>query len=138
MRRLRIGVGVVSRSVTRSKTVERSGRKEHPEHFTSSLEPHIMRSFTGPDGINWTVEVQSPGASNAMVVFRHPDGRTSQLDRYGWYINPGAESNDVTARLNRATVLDSLTDAQLQRLYRRSMPVSTSRAPSTAGPSGSR
>jgi len=97
-----------------------------------------MRSFTGPDGINWAVEVQSPGASNAMVVFRHPDGRTSQLDRYGWYINPGAESNDVTARLNRAMVLDSLTDAQLQRLYRRSMPVSTSRAPSTAGPSGSR
>ena len=97
-----------------------------------------MKTYKSPDGTTWSVDVMSPGSSNAMVVFRHPDGRTSQLDRYGWYINPGAESNDVTARLNRATVLDSLTDAQLQRLYRRSMPVSTSRAPSTAGPSGSR
>ena len=93
-----------------------------------------MRSFTGPDGTNWKVEVQSPGASNAMVLFRHPDARTSQLDRYAWYINAGAEANDVTARLNRGTVLDSLTDANLQRLYRRSMPVSTSRVAATAGP----
>jgi hypothetical protein len=97
-----------------------------------------MRSFTGPDGTNWTVEVQSPGASNAMVVFRHPDGRTSRRDRYAWYINKGAESHDVTARLNRAKVLDSLADADVHRLYRRSMPVSPSRGPSTAGSSGTR
>lgn len=97
-----------------------------------------MRSFTGPDGTKWKVEVQSPGASNAMVVFRHPDGRTSSRDRYAWYINSGAESHDVTARLNRGTVLDSLADSDVQRLYRRSMPVSTSRGPSTAGSSGTR
>ena len=56
-----------------------------------------MRSFTGPDGINWTVEVQSPGASNAMVVFRHPYGRTSRLDRYNWIISRSPESRSVTA-----------------------------------------
>jgi hypothetical protein len=97
-----------------------------------------MRSFTGPDGTNWKVEVQSPGASNAMVVFRHPDGRTSRRDRYAWYTNTGAEAQDVTARLNRRNVLDSLGDADVQRLYRRSMPVSPARGPSTAGSSGTR
>jgi hypothetical protein len=97
-----------------------------------------MRSFTGPDGTNWKVEVQSPGASNAMVVFRHPDGRTSQRDRYAWYINSGAEAHDVTARLKRASVLDSLADTDLQRLYRRSMPITASRPQVEAGPSGSR
>jgi hypothetical protein len=102
--------------------------------FTS----HAMRSFIGPDGTNWKVEVQSPGASNAMVVFRHPDGRTSQRDRYAWYINSGAEAQDVTARLKRAAVLDSLADADLQRLYRRSMPITASRPQVEAGPSGSR
>lgn len=95
-----------------------------------------MRSFTGPDGTNWKVEVQSPGSSNAMVVFRHPDGRTSRCDRYAWYINAGTESHDVTARLNRTTVLDSLGDADVQRLFRRSMPVSTSRGPAVANRGG--
>lgn len=96
-----------------------------------------MRSFTGPDGIPWRVEVQAPGASNAMVVFRHPDGRTTRLDRYAWHITRGPESQDVTARLNRRAVLDSLGDADIARLFRRSMPVSTAReapapAPDTA------
>jgi hypothetical protein len=97
-----------------------------------------MRSFTGPDGTTWKVEVTSPGASNAMVIFRHPDGRTSRRDRYAWYLNAGAEAHDVTARLNKRNVLDSLGDADVQRLYRRSMPVTPSQAPSTAGSSGTR
>jgi hypothetical protein len=92
-----------------------------------------MRSFTGPDGTAWRIDVRSPGASNAMVVFRHPDARTSGLDRYAWYISRGAEAHDVTARLNGKTVLDSLSDPDLARLFRRSMPVSTvRRAPTTA------
>jgi hypothetical protein len=62
-----------------------------------------------------------------MVVFRHPDGRTARLDRYAWYITRGAEAQDVTARLDRRAVLDSLGDADVQRLFRRSMPVSTDR-----------
>ena len=86
-----------------------------------------IRSFTGPDGTNWKVEIQSPGSSNAMVLFRNPDGRSSSLDRYAWYITRGAEAHDVTARLNRQSVLDSLGDADLQRLFRRSMAVSTDR-----------
>jgi hypothetical protein len=76
------------------------------------------------------VEVQTPGSSNATVVFRHPDHRTTRLDRYAWYINRGAESQDVTARLDKKSVLQSLGESDLQRLYRRSMPVSATRAPS--------
>lgn len=86
-----------------------------------------IRSFTGPDGTPWKVEIQSPGSSNAMVLFRHPDGRTTRLDRYAWYITRGAEAHDVTARLDKRTVLDSLGDADVERLFRRSMPVSTDR-----------
>ena len=86
-----------------------------------------MRSFTGPDGTEWKVDVQSPGSSNAMVLFRHQDGRTARLDRYAWYISRGAEAHDVTARLKTRAVLDSLSDADVSRLFRRSMPVSTVR-----------
>jgi hypothetical protein len=85
------------------------------------------RIFTGPDGTSWNVEIQTPGSSNATVVFRHPDGHSARRDRYAWYITRGAEAHDVTARLNRRTVLESLGDADLQRLFRRSMPVFTAR-----------
>lgn len=84
-----------------------------------------MRSFTGPDGTEWKVDVESPGSSNAVVVFRHPDGRTARLDRYAWYLSRGAEAHDVTARLKPRAVLDSLADADVSRLFRRSMPIST-------------
>jgi len=96
-----------------------------------------MRAFTGPDGTTWGVEVQNPGSSNALVVFRHTDGQTTRLHRYAWYITRGSESQNVTGRLNRRTVLDSLADADLQRLFRRSMPVSTDRtAPAGTTASG--
>jgi hypothetical protein len=62
-----------------------------------------------------------------MVLFRHPDASTARNDRYAWYINRGSESQDVSARLDRGAVLKSLADADLQRLFRRSMPVSTVR-----------
>jgi hypothetical protein len=90
-----------------------------------------IREFVSPDGIKWRVEVRSPGSSNAMVVYRHPDARTTSLDRYAWYITRGAESQNVTARLDTRTVLDSLADADIQRLFRRSMPVSTDRSGTT-------
>jgi len=90
-----------------------------------------MRAFNGPDDTTWGVEVQNPGASNAVVVFRHPDGQTGRFDRYAWYISRGSESQNVTGRLNKRAVLDSLGDADLQRLFRRSMPVSTDRSPAT-------
>ncbi|MFL5574664.1 MAG: hypothetical protein ACJ79S_01620 [Gemmatimonadaceae bacterium] len=84
-----------------------------------------QRSFRGPDGTEWAIEVRSPGASNAMIVFNHPDGRTSRLNRYAWYIWHGPEARDVTARITPREVQDALTDRDVARLFRRSMPIST-------------
>jgi hypothetical protein len=86
-----------------------------------------MKSFRSPDGTFWGVEVQSPGSSNAMVVFHHPNGRTASLDRYAWYIAPGPEANNVTGRLAPARVLESLGDRDIARLFRRSMSISAKR-----------
>jgi hypothetical protein len=83
-----------------------------------------MKSITSPDGTVWTVDVQSPGSSNAMIIFRHPDGRSSRLDRYNWVITNGPESRSVTSRLVPEDVLDSLDDATIARLFARSMSVS--------------
>jgi hypothetical protein len=86
-----------------------------------------LRPFRSPDGTNWGVEVQVPGASNAMVVFHHPAGKTSRLDRYAWEIWNGPESRNVTSRVTREKVMQSLDDESLQRLFRRSMPISNPR-----------
>ena len=82
------------------------------------------KSITAPDGTVWKVDVQSPGSSNAMIIFRHPDGRTSRLDRYNWIITQGPESRSVTARLETDKVLDALDQATIARLFARSMSVS--------------
>jgi hypothetical protein len=83
-----------------------------------------MRTWPSPDGITWKVDVDLPGSSNAMVIFRHPDGATARLDRYNWYLSNGPEARSVTSRLLKTKVLDSLTDDDLARLYRRSMRIS--------------
>jgi hypothetical protein len=83
-----------------------------------------MRSITSPDGTIWQVDIESPGSSNAMIVFRHPDGRSSRLDRYNWVITNGPESRSVTSRLVPQQVLDSLDDTAIARLFARSMSVS--------------
>ena len=83
-----------------------------------------MKNFTSPDGIVWAVDVDLPGSSNAMVIFRHPDGASARMDRYNWYISRGPEARSVTARLSPAKVLDTLDNAEITRLYRRSMPIS--------------
>lgn len=67
-----------------------------------------------------------------MVLFRHPDWRTNRHDRYAWYINHGREAHDVTSRLDKKVVLDSLDDSAVASLFRRSMPVSTDRSLPTA------
>ena len=82
-----------------------------------------MRAFTSPDGTQWGVEARSPGASNIMVVFHHPDASTSRRNRYAWINWQGAEARNVTARLDARAVIDGLTDAELKRLFRRSMPI---------------
>jgi hypothetical protein len=85
-----------------------------------------MKAFSGPDGTNWGVEVQVPGASNAMIVFHHPGGKTARLDRYAWDIWNGPESRSVTSRVSVDKIMQALTDEKLRLLFRRSMPVSNS------------
>ena len=83
-----------------------------------------MTTYKSPDGVLWTVKVQSPGSSNAMVVFRHPDGGSSRKDRYNWYISKGPEARSVTSRLSSDKVLATLDQETLAQLFRRSMRVS--------------
>ena len=86
-----------------------------------------IKGFRAPDGTNWGVEVQVPGASNAMIVFHRPAGKTSRLDRYAWEIWTGPESRNVTSRVSQKKVMESLTDEKLQLLFRRSMPITNPR-----------
>jgi hypothetical protein len=83
-----------------------------------------MKLWRSPDGIEWAVDVDLPGSSNAMVVFRHPNGGSARLDRYNWYLSNGPEARSVTSHLSKSKVLDSLDDQALARLYRRSMRIS--------------
>jgi len=64
-----------------------------------------------------------------MVVFRHPGGSSSRLDRYAWYLWSGAEARNVTGRLTGAAVLEALDDLTLARLFRRSMPIQAGATP---------
>lgn len=84
----------------------------------------MMKSFQSPDGVLWGVQVDLPGSSNAMVIFRHPDGGSSRKDRYNWYISRGPEARSVTSRLSKEKVLGALDEAALAQLFRRSMRVS--------------
>ena len=86
-----------------------------------------MRVFQSTDGIRWGVEVQSPGASNAMVVFHHPGGRTARLNRYAW--TQISRPTEVTDRVVPEQVLASLTDRDLTRLFSRSMRISAASHP---------
>jgi hypothetical protein len=82
------------------------------------------RTFRAPDGVTWGVEIDLPGSSNAMIIFRHPDRRSARLDRYNWVISTGPEARSVTSRLEPLRVLEGLTDAETAALFRRSMRVS--------------
>jgi hypothetical protein len=83
-----------------------------------------MNSYRDSHGVNWALQVTLPGSSNAMIIFRHPDGRASGNDRYNWIISQGPEARSVTSRLDPEKVRKQLTEAQVQRLFERSMPVS--------------
>lgn len=91
-----------------------------------------MRTFRSSDGIEWKVDIVLPGSSNAMVVFRHPDGGSSSMNRYNWFISTGPEARSVTSRLSPARVMEQINDASLKRLFERSMPVSAGTTPSAA------
>lgn len=87
------------------------------------------RTFQTEDGIAWRVEVQVPGSSNAMVVFRHPDRTTTRRDRYAWYNAQPPDARNVKVRLDPARVLEQLDEARLALLFRRSMLVSAADNP---------
>src|SRR3954463_15360796 len=82
------------------------------------------KSHIAPDGTTWLVSVESPGSSNAIIMFRHPDGRSSRLDRYNWIISHGPESRSVTSRLTPDKLLEQLDAAPIPRLSQPPRPVS--------------
>ena len=82
------------------------------------------RTFRAPGGTVWGVEIDLPGSSNAMIIFRHPDGDSSRKDRYNWVISNGPEARSVTSRLEPARVMEGLDDEKIAALFRRSMRVS--------------
>jgi hypothetical protein len=84
-----------------------------------------MREYQSPDGLTWRVLVQLPSHSGAMLVYQHPDGKSSALDRYAW-IN-SLKTTDPRERLSAKSVMESLSDAEITRLFRRSMMVSANR-----------
>jgi hypothetical protein len=84
-----------------------------------------MRTYQSPDGLTWKVLVQLPSHSSAMLMYQHPDGQSSKLDRYAW-IN-SEKTTDPRERLSAQSVMDSLTDDDIARLFRRSMMVSANR-----------
>jgi hypothetical protein len=86
------------------------------------------RTYRAPDGTVWGVEVDLPGSSNAMILFRHPDGGTARKDRYNWVISSGPEARSVTSRLEPTRVMEGLDDEEIAALFRRSMRIS---APAT-------
>ena len=83
-----------------------------------------MRTYRSADGVEWGVTVVLPGSSNAMVLFRHPDGNSSHGDRYNWYLSKAPEARSVTSRLSPDKVLEEIDDVSLARLFSRSMSVS--------------
>jgi hypothetical protein len=89
------------------------------------------RTYRAPNGVVWGVDVDLPGSSNAMIIFRHPDRGSSHGDRYNWVISTGPEARSVTSRLDPARVLEGLDEAEIAALFRRSMRVT---APATLLP----
>jgi hypothetical protein len=88
-----------------------------------------MKSFRSPDGTCWGVQAELAGASNALIVFHHPDGRTSRKDRYGWINWRGPEASNVQANLDLKAVHATLTDSLLEALFRRSVLIGSGRGP---------
>ncbi len=88
-----------------------------------------MRLFSGPDGTPWGVDVKMPTASNAMIVFHHPGGKTSGNDRYAWHQWHGPEARSVTSRITGDSVMKVLSEDVLSLLFRRSMPITAGSDP---------
>ena len=88
-----------------------------------------MKSFRSPDGTHWGVEVQNPGASRAIIVFRHPDGETSRKDRYSWFDWHGPEASDVVANIEAQKIVAALDLVTIENLFKRSMLIGSGYGP---------
>jgi len=89
-----------------------------------------MRTYRASDGTHWGVDVQLPGASNALIVFHHPDGHTARKDRYAWFNWSGPEASKVNGSVDIDTVRRALNDENVRELFTRSMLVGNGRTPS--------
>jgi hypothetical protein len=81
------------------------------------------RTYQASDGTTWTVDVKLPSHSGAMLVFQNAGGQSLRGDRYAW-LN-AAKVNDPRERLSATSLLETLSDADIARLFRRSMSVRT-------------
>jgi hypothetical protein len=84
-----------------------------------------MTPYRSPEGTLWGVEVRMPTHSGALVIFHHPNGETARLNRYAWINAQGA--TDPGTRLASKGLTEALSERELARLFRRSMPIETAR-----------
>lgn len=86
-----------------------------------------MTPYRSPDGTLWGAEVKMPTHSGAMVIFHHPTGETARLNRYAWLNIRGETVHDPRTRLTSKGLAEQLSERELARLFRRSMPIETAR-----------
>lgn len=86
-----------------------------------------MKPFRTADGTEWGVDAELPTTSAALIIFHHPDGRTSRKDRYAWYQWNGPESRNVKGRIDVAKVRAALDEKAMQELFKRSMLIGSGR-----------
>lgn len=82
--------------------------------------------FRAPDGTQWSATVSMASNSGAMVTFQQP-GDSARFNRYAWMNVTSREAHDPREHLDLKTLTASLTERELARLFRRSVPVSTDR-----------
>lgn len=82
-----------------------------------------MRSFHAADGSTWNVDVKLPSHSSALMTFQHAHGQGVAGDRYAWINAPVAVTSDPRERLQAKSLLESMSDADIAKLFRRSMRV---------------
>ena len=88
-----------------------------------------MKSYRAVDGTTWGVDAKLPGASNALIIFHHPDGRSARKDRYAWLNWHGVEAERVNTRIDLDKVRGALDEGTIRELFTRSMIVDAGKGP---------
>jgi hypothetical protein len=65
--------------------------------------------------------------SGGLVIFHHPTGDSARRNRYAWINARRPEASDPRSRLAEATLTEGLDEGTLRLLFRRSMPIETTR-----------